>query len=295
MSDNPLIKLEELTKPATVLVEKISDAVGGIFKPWQIVRVAKAEAAADQIHAESHIQISDLHQRAMRRFLVEEGKKQSNIEDITEKALPLLNEESKPQDMEDDWITNFFDKCRIVSDADMQQLWARVLADQANMPRAFSRRTVNLLSDLEKADAELFGNLCGFGWRYDGRPSFLFPFVFDVSDAIYNQRGIFFSTLSQLEALGLVKFDIYNGFTLRNQPKQIKLSYFESTVQLIFPSEGDNQLGLGQIILTQAGQELAHICAQKPIEGFLEYARKHWEERGLTPKVCEATEGSSRT
>ncbi len=37
MTDNPLAKLGDLTKPATVLIEKISDAVGGVFKPYQIV------------------------------------------------------------------------------------------------------------------------------------------------------------------------------------------------------------------------------------------------------------------
>jgi hypothetical protein len=52
MSDeNPIAKLGDLSKPATVLIEKISDAVGGIFKPYQIVRVAKAEAEANRIQA----------------------------------------------------------------------------------------------------------------------------------------------------------------------------------------------------------------------------------------------------
>jgi hypothetical protein len=55
----------------------------------------------------------------MHRFLEEEAKKQLNIEAITEKALPLLEDKSAPQNMADDWITNFFDKSRIVSDADM--------------------------------------------------------------------------------------------------------------------------------------------------------------------------------
>jgi hypothetical protein len=49
MTDNPLAKLGDLTKPATVLIEKISDAVGGIFKPYQVVRLAKAEAEANRI------------------------------------------------------------------------------------------------------------------------------------------------------------------------------------------------------------------------------------------------------
>lgn len=63
MSDNfesSLINLGELSKPATVLVEKISDAVGGIFKPYQIVRVAKAEAQADRVRAEGQIEVSDI-------------------------------------------------------------------------------------------------------------------------------------------------------------------------------------------------------------------------------------------
>ncbi len=43
VADNSIINLGELSKPATVLIEKISDAVGGIFKPYQIIRAAKAE------------------------------------------------------------------------------------------------------------------------------------------------------------------------------------------------------------------------------------------------------------
>jgi hypothetical protein len=125
-------------------------------------------AEAERIHADSQIQITDLHRRAVHRFLEEEAKKQENIEEITQKALPLLEEESAPLNIEDDWVTNFFDKSRSVSDADMQQLWARVLAAKSNSPGKLSRRTVNLLSDLEKSDAELFTTLCGFAWVIGG-------------------------------------------------------------------------------------------------------------------------------
>jgi hypothetical protein len=147
---NSLIDIGKLSKPATVLIEKISDAVGGVFKPYQIVRVARAESGANRIQAESQIEITDLHRRAMYRFLEEEAKKQLNIEAITQNALPLLEDKSAPENVADDWITNFFDKSRIVSDKEMQQLWSRVLAGEANAPGAFSKRTVNLLADLDK-------------------------------------------------------------------------------------------------------------------------------------------------
>jgi len=132
-----LINLGELSKPATVLIEKISEAVGGVFRPYQIRRVADAEADAEKIRAVSKIEVTDLHRRAMCRFLEEEGKKQQNIEDITSKALPDVAENSTPEKIENDWLTNFFDKCRLISDEGMQKLWAKVLAGEANMPGHF--------------------------------------------------------------------------------------------------------------------------------------------------------------
>ncbi len=79
MPDNPLVNIGELSKPATVLIEKISDAVGGVFKPYQIVRVAKAEAEADKIRAKADIEIEYIKSRAIHSFLEEEDKKQKNI------------------------------------------------------------------------------------------------------------------------------------------------------------------------------------------------------------------------
>src|SRR5262249_33953518 len=80
MADKALISLGELSRPATVLIEKISNAVGGICKPWQLVRVAKAEAEVERIRKESEIEVTDLHRRAIHRFVVEEAQRQANIE-----------------------------------------------------------------------------------------------------------------------------------------------------------------------------------------------------------------------
>jgi hypothetical protein len=34
------VNLGELSKPADTLIKKVSSAVGGVFEPWQIKRVA---------------------------------------------------------------------------------------------------------------------------------------------------------------------------------------------------------------------------------------------------------------
>ena len=154
-ASNSLVNLGNLSKPADTLIKKVSAAVGVIFKPYQIRRIAKAEVEASLIRAEGEIQITDLHRRAMHRFIKEEAKKQDNIETITSQALPLLEDASDPDAIEDDWVTNFFDKCRIISDHEMQTLWAGVLSGEANAPGTYSKRTVNFLSDLDKSDAML--------------------------------------------------------------------------------------------------------------------------------------------
>ncbi len=280
MSDYPLLKLGNLSKPATVFIEKISDAVGGIFKPYHIVRVAKAEAEAEQIRTESQIQISDLHRRAMHRFLEEEAKKQSNIESITQQAIPLLDKDSSPEQVDNDWITNFFDKCRIISDEEMQRLWSGMLAGEANSPGAFSRRTVNLLSDLDKADAELFTRLCGFAWMSVNAV----PLVFDVQDEIYNRYGINFVSLSHLESLGLIQFDNLSGFQRLGLPKKFHVFYYGKTVELTMPKEADNNFDLGKVLLTKAGRELAPICSSQPIEGFFDFVYNKWAKQSYVSK-----------
>lgn len=106
--------------------------------------------------AEAEIEITDLHRRAERCRLEEGARHQKNMEDITAKAAPHLNDNANPDNMDDDWIANLFDKCRIVSDEEMQSLWARVLSTEANTPGTLSKMTVNRLSDFDKSDANLF-------------------------------------------------------------------------------------------------------------------------------------------
>jgi len=286
MGDNSLVNFGDLSKPATVLIKKVSDAIGGIFQPFQIKRVAKAEAEAGLIHAEAEIQITQLHRRAMHRFVEEEAKKQANIEDITNNALPMLGENADPSTMEDDWITNFFDKCRIVSDKEMQKLWSGVLAGEARKPGQFSRRTVNILGDLDKSDAELFKNLCGFVWVIGAAT----PLVFDTQDSMYTSQNITFLNLIHLESLGLVQFNNIGGFQNQKLPKKIVVHYYGVPILLTFPEESDNVLELGHVLLTKAGQELANVCGSESSPTFREFVLSKWSNNSYQPQILPTPE-----
>ncbi len=280
MPDGSLINIGELAKPATVLIEKISDAVGALYKPYQIERCAKAEAKAERIKALAQIELSEeLERRALKRFVAEETQKQCNIEAITRQALPLLAENASPQEMENDWIVNFFDKCRIVSDQEMQRLWANLLANEANSPGKYSKRTINLLSDLDKSDAELFTALCGYVWEVEDKV----PIVFAVDEKIYNDCGIHFSTLAHLESLGIIQFNGLSGFMVQRMTRYTQVTYFDKNIGLVLPKETDNEIELGHVLFTKVGQDLATICGAKPVDGYYEYVHDHWKKLGYIP------------
>jgi hypothetical protein len=92
MSDgnNPLTIFGDLSRPATTLIEKVSDLSGGGLRPYEIRRVAKAQADAQKILAEADIEISDMQRRALSRMLAEEERSQRNIESVVQKALSDL-------------------------------------------------------------------------------------------------------------------------------------------------------------------------------------------------------------
>lgn len=276
MADNPLIDLSALGTPANTLIEKISDAVGGVFAPYQIVRMAKAEAAATLIKTQSEVQVSEIQQRAMHRLLDEEGKRQANMEAITQVAIPLLANDSRPEDVDADWLTNFFDKSRIVSNTEMQMVWSAVLAGEANAPGAFSRQTVNLLGNMDKGDAEMFSSLCGFMWGIGE----MIPLVFELREAIYNNNDIDLGRLLHLQSLGLIEMNSTAGFGRTNSHQEVSVFHFGRRLTLTFPNL-DYDLLTGKVLFTRAGRELAQVCEAVPAPGFFEYMVKKWTDTGL--------------
>ena len=279
VSVQTLVNLGDLSKPATVLIEKISDAIGALYKPRQIKRIAQAEAEAEaeKIKALAGIEVTEIQRRALVRLVQEEGKKQENIESITANATTQLNDDAKPEAMHEDWISHFFEKCRNVSDIEMQGLWSRLLAGEANKPGSYSKRTIELISTLDKSDAHLFTKLC----TYAITGADVFPLVLDHNADIYKKNGINFASLNHLDSLGLIKFNNLQNFMLQDLPQKIVLLYFGIPVSFALKAESKNNWEIGHVMLTKTGQQLAPICGAKMDLGFLEYMIEHYKKKGI--------------
>ena len=270
-----LINLGELSKPATVLVEKVCNAVGIVFEPTRIVRKAKAEASAEIIKTNASIEIRDIERRAIDRFIQQETRKQENIESITFQAVKNLPSDAQVESLDEDWIAHFFKHCETVSDKEMQSLWARLLAGEASKPSTFSKRTVQFISAIDKKDAELFTQFCQFAWNLGE----IVPFITDYLNNIYIDEGINFESLLHLETIGLIAFDGNGRYVNKALLKEHVVQYHDTLHTIKFKKESDNSLDIGKALFTSMGKELFYIANPKENEAFHQYILQEWAKQ----------------
>lgn len=272
----------DVSKAATVLMEKIADSVTGLCRPWQIKRVANAEAEAKIIAKRADIEVLELEERALRRFVAEETAKQENMESIAAKSIPHLKQDANPSKMEKDWITNFMDRCRLISDDEMQEMWSKVLADEANSPGSVSKQTVNIMSQMDKNDALMFQKFASFV-LWGGEPV---PFILQTIgfERLWLDSGLDSMTKWHLQNLGLVDVcQSLGGFTVNDMKVNPELTYFNETISVISVDPKLNgNIPIGVVDFTRPGIQLFRICSPLKIEGFCEEVVKYWTEAGIT-------------
>lgn len=268
--------------PASIFIKKVSAAIEGGLRPWQLRRVASAETDAAVIKAEGDGKIAEIQQRAALRVAAEEVRNQQNIEAPIIKALPNIREDAKPEEMDDDWLANFFDKCRLISNEEMQNLWAQVLAGEANSPGAFSLRTINFLSSLSQQEAQYFKILCSYNWKVaDGG---ILSIIFDIGDKDLPIK-LSFKQFQHLRDIGLIEFQagmFSNGYSLTVE--KYVFSYSDKSFEVsceVKPEIQENEpaISIGKVLLTQTGLELASICQPNYDERIVEYVMKNWQDR----------------
>lgn len=277
MSGNSLINIGELSKPATVFIEKISNAVGVIYEPTRIKRKAKADAQASVIQALANLEVSEIEKRGLERLVHQEARKQKNIESITAKAINELPESADVNNLDEDWLVNFFDKCNKVSDEEMQSLWARVLAGEANKADTFSKRAINAIALLSKEEAQQFTQFCQFTWFINGYQ----PMILNHSHQVYKEVfSEFIIDLSHFEAIGLITLHPF-GYKIKfNNSDEIDCKYFEQDFNLSLPYD-KKEIEMGKCLFTSVGIELFKICGAKPNQKFVEYFLKEMQEQQI--------------
>jgi hypothetical protein len=239
--------LEKLAKPIGTLFNRITDAIGTLYEPIHMVRIAKSESKVDEIE-----------RRSSARLL----REQENIDRIVLEALRHLHDDARPEEIEDDFLPFFFGKAKRFSSEKMQNIWSRILAEEANKPGTYSKRTLNQLEVIDKDDAELLTALCNFVWIINGDP---FPLIFDQLDNMYAEYGLNSHKLEHLDDIGLITYTPIRSFKLQGL---LSMNYFGKELVLDSTKSKKGKFDLGKAIFTKTGKQLASLCTASAIDGF---------------------------
>lgn len=278
-------------RPIDRLIVKVSHGIGILYEPRRIRRQAEAEAEAQEITARGKVNVNRiltigeiendaLGQRALKRLIHEESKAQQNMEQVLEGASPYIAESAAPEEMDDDWLSHFFQKCRHISSAQMQDMWSRVLAGEANQPGSFSKRTIEFLGTVSKVEADMFTCLCSYIWKLQGDAIPIVRYDDYMEPANRGEGNLSFSKLSALDSLGLIHFDSLSEFALGGLSDTVSVSYGSAHYEMSMP-RSDMELQVGNAILTPMGLELSQIVQPATRYDVMEKVLDRWAGLGL--------------
>jgi len=269
MPEINLIKLEG--KPFEKLIEVISNGIGTLYKPRAIRKEAESKAyeigiieqAKSKALAEGKELEAETYLRIQERILFKEVERQKSIDNVVEIAAEQLKNEKNisEEPVDKDWSKRFFNIVQDVSDEEMQALWGRILAGETKQPKSYSKRTLELLKNLSKQEAEIFTKFAEL--RIES----------GINNVIYNQDngkflqdefGITFNDRLLLTELGLISSENNLEFsfppTLTNKNTTV-VNYGQKGI-VLYRNENTPKQGIQVLVLTKSGVELSKLIEQ---------------------------------
>ena len=146
--------LAGLSEPLTKLIDVIASGCKWIAEPYQIRRIADANAYA------SSVQSKEVFKQGLRDSLLEYTKRsmlsirESRQIDNLLNILNFAGQELRAIDNINDtpvspeWSSRFFDYAQNIYEEEAQTIWAKILAQETATPGKFFKRTLDILYNI---------------------------------------------------------------------------------------------------------------------------------------------------
>lgn len=242
---------------------KLADTVGGWLGLNALATIlnAKAEGVSAECKAKADIKSKIIRQQGEDKLadyiLAREKRKLNNVQNVIEQAQQHLVEEEQVSDepVNSDWINRFFTIVEDVSDVEMSQLWARILAGEVKQPKSYSLRTLEILRNMTKDDADLFVKATTYMLG---------------CDSIINEKDVSLSVEEQLilTDIGLVNNESLTvTYTIEtaDNPSFIQVDNYYG-IGIYNPDRPTMRIGFKVRSLTVAGKELIKLIDRKTLD-----------------------------
>ena len=184
--------------------------------------------------------------------------------------------ESKP---EPEWIDHFFEIAEKISTEDLQYWWGKILAGEIKKLGSFSLRTLEVLKNISRQEAEIFVKLSQY--ILHTKPSL--TFFLDPDEYIFKQNNpLAFAEILSLREAGLVTDSDFLSISLGASTVGNTTHLFYGSLVLFLEREQDtppitNKVGF----LTKSGEELLKLISIQPDMEYLKFVAQKFNLPGL--------------
>lgn len=273
-----------LSKPLTKLIETISQGVGAVSTPFLIRRTADAKAYEIRtiscaiaesrkllttttynagevavLPAESS-PATPLPDRVRQRLDYQEATQQINLEAITQQAADEMASTPDVSDdaVDPDWIARFFGMAQEITTDEMQRLWGRILAGEVKRPGSYSLRTLDILRNVSRGDADLFCKAAALCLRSGDKAFVVNADRYKFLETVF---GLSFTDFLVLKDLGLI-FETELAFQFTPQKAGSSSDFLYAGHIVMLERTADTpELKLPALVFTKAGMELLDLVS----------------------------------
>lgn len=209
---------------------------------------------------------------------IENLRHTTNLIETAVKSSKYINEnKSNNIEMDNDFFWNTMEHSKTVSDEDMQELVAKIIAGEYNTPGTYSMSTLQTIKMLGKQELELFERICSLCINTNQIPKTVFTFPEDLKP-ILNSINIDFSNLQNLQSLGLfLPNDMIRSLENPNK-KNFALNYLDQQIIFEPTHETNHEIKLpGFYTLSNTGKQIIQHLNPKYLEDYFSWIKENYK------------------
>lgn len=225
-----------------------------------------------------------IEERVQERISFQETKKQINIENVTAYAAEELKNEGPVTDepIDEDWTTRFFRIAEEVSNEDMQALWGKILAGEIKQPKTYSLRTLELIRNLSKKEADTFMKIANFAIK-SGNNNYLFKGK--NKEYLSEKHKIYYSDLALLTEIGLIQPGTFVNYQFVKNPNDSQNVFTSGNIVIIAKVKANTPtIQMPVEVFSNSGNELLKLVKSNPPFDYLTYIAKSIKSESVDVK-----------
>lgn len=232
---------------------------------------------------------STLEERSQERISFQEAKKQLNIENVTGFAAEELKDEEpiNDQPLDEDWTTRFFKIVEDVSNEEMQALWGKILAGEIKQPQSFSLRTLELIRNLTRQEAEIFIKIANFSITLQN-----IAFIYKGKDEELSKNfDVHYSEIVQLIEIGIIQPGDFVNWQLVSKEIDVQSAFVFGNIAVVATKKANSPLVTIPInLFTKSGYELLKLVGSDPPFEYLKSFAMSIKSENIDVKYAQIEE-----